>query len=641
SGLALALGSLAYDLGLHPQVFTYNPVFGGVLGPIYDEELAVRPGLFWAKALTITLAAWLVCLGAWLRAFSVASSPPGQSLAPAQAGEGLGVVDQPGVDLQESRSRFMRAGAFLSLVLATGALFAPRLGIVTTYAALERGLGGHLATEHVDLFYDPTSLDDEQAWRLGQRHEFRYAQLREALGVEPQQRIQSFVYPDPDTKARLTGARNTSVAPVWLATPQVHLLEDRIEASLAHELAHAFSREFGGILNASWSIGLVEGLAVAVEPPDGLPDPTAQVAAALRIAADNDGVGLGTSAEELAEAVVQTQTLAGFWGGRAAVSYTTMGAFVRWLLDTYGAEPVRAVYPSLDYAAAFGVPLDTLAMQWAKHIEAQPRDTLAEAVAAFRFVQPSLFERACPHHVPRFVRALRDAESLLIELRNEPNADLAEVREYLTEALDAEPHYPPALWLWGALQIAAGREAAVVEAIEQAMDADSLLAQSTQLKIRMADAHAAQGDSVQAARFYARADSLLPPYAERSRAVLTLKRQASPEAVRRFVQPYAQVEAATALEALGEPAMAAIQWAQADAFGRAIAALRTVDPDDPTLERTRLVWLASYATRAGQYAEAAEVATQAEAAFRAADQPWQANFWADRAAFNRWLTTRR
>ncbi|MEM8601542.1 MAG: hypothetical protein AAGF99_16630, partial [Bacteroidota bacterium] len=254
-GLGLALGSLVYDLGLHPQVFTYSPVFGGVLGPIYDEELAVRPGLFWAKGLTLVLAAWAASLGGWLRCRA------------------------RGADTR----RHARLGGMLSLMLAAGAFAAPRLGIVTTYEALERSLGGHLATEHVDLFYDPTSLELEEAWRLAQVHEFRYAQLRAALEVEPAQRIQSFVYPDAATKARLTGARTTSVAPVWLGRPQVHLLESRIRSSLAHELAHAFSREFGGILNASWSIGLVEGLAVAVEPPDGTPDPTAQVAAALRV----------------------------------------------------------------------------------------------------------------------------------------------------------------------------------------------------------------------------------------------------------------------------------------------------------------------------------------------------------------------
>ncbi|MEM8599466.1 MAG: hypothetical protein AAGF99_06075, partial [Bacteroidota bacterium] len=474
--------------------------------------------------------------------------------------------------------------------------------------------------------------------RLAQVHEFRYAQLRAALEVEPAQRIQSFVYPDAATKARLTGARTTSVAPVWLGRPQVHLLESRIRSSLAHELAHAFSREFGGILNASWSIGLVEGLAVAVEPPDGTPDPTAQVAAALRVAADDEGVGLGSGAEELAEAVVRTQSVAGFWGGRAAVSYTTMGAFVGWLLDTYGAAPVRAVYPSLDYASAFGVPLDTLALRWAQHIEAQPRDTLAEAVVAYRFVQPSLFERASPHYVPRPVRLARAAQDALFPTRHTAEPDTAAARSLLAEALAEEPHYPAALWLWAAMEIAEGRAVTVAATIENALAADTLLAQSTQLAIRLGDAYAVLGDSTRAGHAYTRADTLLSPFADLSRAVLTLKREAAPEALPWFVQPYAHAQAAAALEALDEPALAAIQWALADHFDRAVAALETYEPEAPLLERARLVWLSSYTLLTGAYGEAAALAERTEAAFSADGQRWPAAYWADRADLNRWLS---
>ncbi len=62
-GLAVAVVPVLYDLGLHPQFYTYNHVWGGVLGPIYDEELAVRPGLFWFRGLTLLWAAVLVLLG--------------------------------------------------------------------------------------------------------------------------------------------------------------------------------------------------------------------------------------------------------------------------------------------------------------------------------------------------------------------------------------------------------------------------------------------------------------------------------------------------------------------------------------------------------------------------------------------------
>ncbi|MFQ5571839.1 MAG: hypothetical protein ACE5G0_19345, partial [Rhodothermales bacterium] len=52
-GVGVAVFTTLYDLGLHPQFFVYNHVYGGVLGPIYDEELVIRPGLLAFRGLTL------------------------------------------------------------------------------------------------------------------------------------------------------------------------------------------------------------------------------------------------------------------------------------------------------------------------------------------------------------------------------------------------------------------------------------------------------------------------------------------------------------------------------------------------------------------------------------------------------------
>ncbi|MGI9175905.1 MAG: hypothetical protein ACR2GR_11365, partial [Rhodothermales bacterium] len=62
-GGAIMLFAPLYDLGLHPQFYVYNHVFGGVLGPIYDEELALRPGLFWFRGLTLLWASLAYFVG--------------------------------------------------------------------------------------------------------------------------------------------------------------------------------------------------------------------------------------------------------------------------------------------------------------------------------------------------------------------------------------------------------------------------------------------------------------------------------------------------------------------------------------------------------------------------------------------------
>ena len=70
---------------------------------------------------------------------------------------------------------------------------------------------------------------------MAEDHEFRYAQLARQLEIDGPERIASYLYPNVVTKARLTGARTTNVAPVWLRRPQVHVLLTAYEWRLRPE----------------------------------------------------------------------------------------------------------------------------------------------------------------------------------------------------------------------------------------------------------------------------------------------------------------------------------------------------------------------------------------------------------------------
>ncbi|NNE71490.1 MAG: hypothetical protein HKN29_14160, partial [Rhodothermales bacterium] len=230
TGLGLILVGVVYDLGFHPQFYTYNHVFGGVLGPIYDEQLTVRPGLFVFRVLTL---AWAFAGLAW------------------------------------ATGRGRLAGGLLILVCAVYA-FSGRLGINTTYADLERALPASFAKGPIRLHFDPSRTDTTEARQMLGLAAFEYARISELLETSVDEPVEVYVYPDSWTRAELTGARQTSVAPVWLARPQVHVESSSFEAIFPHELVHAVSREFGlPVIRASPAVGLVEGLAVALEPPDG------------------------------------------------------------------------------------------------------------------------------------------------------------------------------------------------------------------------------------------------------------------------------------------------------------------------------------------------------------------------------------
>lgn len=606
-GVLVAALPVAYDLGLHPQLYTYNHVWGGVLGPIYDAELAVRPGLFFFRALTLLWAAWLGLLGTRARIRRRARED--------ERAEGQEV-----------------GGALLGLTLLLGAAYlaAPWLGFNTPAWRIQEHLGGHLATPRFDVYFDPGATPEGRVAALADEAAYRYRRLADTLGLSVPERIAIYLYPDPETKAALTGARETSVAPVWLPRPQVHLLESAA-ASLGHELVHVFSREFGmPLLRASPLVGLVEGVAVALSPPDGLPPLAARVAAAARLQ-EEVGAYDGGPAEAVAAQLRPLGLLAGnlrFWTGRGAVSYATMGSFVASLLEEYGPEPLRAVYARGDFEAAYGQPVEALAEAWEAALLAAPPDPEAEALVLRRFTRPSLVETRCPHFVPPAERHLRAATEALRE------GDEAEAYRRSAAAVEADPSHPRALAAWGALALARGETEPVIERIEHALIEADTLAEAV-LWSRLADAQAVAGNRSAADSAYARALEAYAPYQTEARMTVRLKARLPAEALRVFLGgtlPAERAEALAAFEAPEARLLAARLWLEAEAYAQAQAELEALDGDAGEAEALRLAWLARAALYAGDRVSAAEAAERAAGTFRARGETGAASVMNDLAA---------
>jgi hypothetical protein len=601
-GLLICLLGPLYDLGFHPQFYTYNHVFGGVLGPIYDEQLAVRDGLFAFRGLTLLWAGVAVAGGRLLRG---------------------------------------RGGWVPLLVcgLAVGILYAwaVPVGLNTSEEQLQRRLGGHVRTAHFDLYYDPERLSPRAAEALADDHEASYRHLQERLDLAPGAgpgRIQSYLYPSPDVKAQLTGARYTSVSPVWLGTPQVHLLTRRAEQSLGHELAHVFSRPYGlpGI-NASWSPGLVEGWAVALEPPSPAP-PTHDL---VRVATTTDtSAALSLTAEALAARL----TPWGFWTGRGAVSYATMGSFVRYLLDEYGAGRLKRVYARANFAEAYGRPLPALVREWADSLARRPVVTrAARDVVARQFTRPSLFETDCPHYVPPHRRHLQAAR------RARRAGDTASVGRHLRRAVAAAPRSPSAQAALAHHRLARGRAAAVRRQL------DTLAARPPPTLRRLrADARAIGGDSAAARADYHAALRRLPLSAHdrRGRLLLRVAAAGRPALVRALTEADSAARQARALRRLpvrdgavrawrALRRQAAHQYAVADSLWREGP---FVPPDEwPRAWRQALTlqqraWAGVAAYRAGRHeAAAATLSTAARRAAAHGAPAWAEalRFWGERA----------
>jgi hypothetical protein len=138
--------------------------------------------------------------------------------------------------------------------------------------------------------------------------------------------------------------------------------------------------------------GLIEGVAVAASP-------------------DADELTDGQWARAMLDAGILpplSQVFSmGFLGAHASKSYTIAGALVRYVLETRGAEAVRAWYSGATAEHALGTSLDGLDTEWRSHLQKETLPAAAQAYALARFERKGVFRRRCPHEVDAL---RRDAE---------------------------------------------------------------------------------------------------------------------------------------------------------------------------------------------------------------------------------------
>ncbi|MDX1438645.1 MAG: hypothetical protein R3284_01965 [Rubricoccaceae bacterium] len=619
-GLALILVPVAVDLKSHPQLYTYNPVFGGVLGPIYDEELSVRFGLFAFRGLTILFAVWLVLFGRWLR---------------------LRKRD----DMLKERSRTVQLGAIVSLGIALAFFYAPQLGIKTTARSIESVLSESVATEHFVIHFAPEALTEEEITWIVDEHRYRYAQLVGQLDVEVDETIHTYLYPDEETRGRLIGSRTTSVTPVWLETPQIHMVQDLFTAeTFGHELVHVFGREFGmPLIHASPSVGLVEGLAVALEPPGGLPSAAEQVAATLSLNADS----LGRFQEGLADAVASSMNPWGFWTGRGAVSYAVSGSFVSYLIEEHGVSSLKHAYRTGNFRDAFGTDLDQLAERWEQNLSTLEPTATAKEWAAWRFSQPSLFEQRCPHHIPSTIKLTRKAWAA------DEIGDGATAHTLYRDAYLADSTNTFALIGWATRSFTEGDSTTQAisllrERVRRSESSDDVFS-DVRLVLRLAELEKLAGDTTRARQLFGLAAQRQPAFQTFDRTNIDLRSQLTTDALRVVLSPGPAASRAAALDSLGfqdEVAyfFAAGNWSAAGFPSRALRSMQRygemADPGSQTMQRFVYAYQTILADRSADYETVARVAPIALQHAREENDTGMIRLLEDLLVKSRWFLSR-
>ena len=365
--LLLSSVPVVINLIFHPPVFAYHPTFGYFPGPIYDFVVRITQTLLIARTETLLWA--FLFLGLTVSACEVSRET---GLLPKLRWHKLG----------ESIPK--RVPLYLLILGVFGFQFyAGALGIRPTREDVAQALGGFRETPNFEIFY--ARALETQIERIAEDCEFQYAQLSAYLtpeGSTHPRKVRAYVYASPEQKKRLIGARHTSVEDPFGYGFHIHA-QGFPHPVLKHELAHVFTVPWSP-LKVSLKIGLHEGIAVAADWEEGrlTGHQWAKAMRQMEIAPPISGI-MGF----------------GFWGHAGSRSYLLAGSFVRFLVDTYGIEKFKSVFPTGNFLRHYGKDLYSLEMEWIEFLDTVPLGDNDIAYATYRLQRRSVFERVCAHEM--------------------------------------------------------------------------------------------------------------------------------------------------------------------------------------------------------------------------------------------------
>lgn len=385
----VAVGIFLFEFFTLPQLYFFNHVWGHWPGPIYDEEVQFTTSVVVFRFITLC----------WVGVFWL----------------------MPHFK-DRKQAQYLIFLFFGGLVLSY--LRLSESGIISPNEYIETRLGGQLQTEYADVYYASDRIAEYDINRIAALNDFHISELRDTLKIDSEDRVSAYIYAHGWQKKRLTGAKFTSYVPVWTSRHQYHINRQAVDGSLRHELVHVLGKDFGNrLLNASWSIGLVEGLAVALSPAEQREATVDQMVKANEAWLEPDEL------EKLF-------SVTGFYRQAGPMSYTIAGSFVQYLLQNYPVEKFKEAYRRSSISAGYETPLDSLQAGWKQHLQTIELDQQERRAGLQAFAVPSIFDQDCPRQVTGYQAALDRSRFHLAE------RDTASALRALEQAMESEPNEP-------------------------------------------------------------------------------------------------------------------------------------------------------------------------------------------------------
>lgn len=351
--LTLAVVPVLVEFFRFPQLYFFNHIWGYWPGPIYDETITTDSRFFLYRIGTL----------AWGSVFWVI----------------------PAIK-EDFLSRLILVFSMLFLIFFYSDL--SDFGIISPEKRIQKNLGSVYKSEHFNIYYTFGTLSEDSLNGITARSESYLNDITAKLDVDISQYrenpIHSYIYRDKDQKKKLTGAGKTSFVPVWLSQDQMHIAHEHLDGVLKHEMVHVIAKQFANSLGASLSIGLIEGLAVALDPNRFDEDVSIDQVVAARSPLPGR--------KELEELF----SFSGFYKYPGVVSYTVTGSFVNFLIENRSANELKEAYQSGDISRFLDENPQGLIESWHRHLKTQSVDSAALALSERVYTAKSIFEKKCP-----------------------------------------------------------------------------------------------------------------------------------------------------------------------------------------------------------------------------------------------------
>jgi len=215
--------------------------------------------------------------------------------------------------------------------------------------------------------------------------------IRSFFHISEKRLTHLYIYRSNEEMKKFIGTANASIAKPWMS--ELHIAKENL-GSLKHELVHTLLASYGNFpFEISWSTGLTEGAAVAVEDNyDGIRDCDEYAARMLQL-------GLATGIQDI-------MSFSGFAAGASGKSYTLAGSFCKFLIKYYGSEKLLTLYHSRDYEAVYEKTLGMLETEWRASLVPRqiPMDKYDSLRTRFYFDRTSIINEPCLRRIGRMMK---------------------------------------------------------------------------------------------------------------------------------------------------------------------------------------------------------------------------------------------